>query len=540
MLMVAACAGIRQLPPMAQYHSQVGQRETPSPDFYVMPHGKLRKNDQGLWELYVSGNALERGLTNGILTEELLHQQESAFVSQVQDLVPSRFRQRLLRGFLSFFNRQLADHVPEEYQVEIYGLSHSASDTFNFIAPPYQRLLYFHGAHDIGHALQDLALVGCTSFAAWGRHTADGKLLIGRNFDFYVGDDFSKEKMVAFIRPDSGYNHAMVTWAGMVGAVSGMNEKGLTVTINAGKSAMPLKAKTPISLLTREILQYAATLDEAIDIARRRDVFVSESILVGSAVDGKAVIIEVSPKKFGVFEVKNGADLLVCANHFQSESYQSDKNNLRQLAESHSKYRFDRMHELIAATPRLTPSAAADMLRNREGKGDTPLGYGNEMAINQLLAHHGVIFQPADRIMWVSANPYQLGEFVAYQLDEVFQRASLADSDTIWATNALNIPEDPFVHSADFENYQSFRMQMQELEVAIAAGMQVPDSAIAALLRLNPEFWKTSFLIGEYHFKQKHYAEALSYFRQAASKEVTTAPDRRLIEKRIKMCEKKS
>src|SRR5690606_36147836 len=313
-------------------------------------------------------------------------------------------------------------------QAEIYGLSRSASNTFNFIAPPYQRLLYFHAAHDIGHALQDLALVGCTSFAAWGNHTADGKLLIGRNFDFYAGDAFSEEKIVAFIAPDEGYKHAMVTWAGMIGAVSGMNEKGLTVTINAGKSAIPHEATTPISLLTREILQYARHIDDAIYIARQREVFVSESIMVGSAADGKAVLIEVSPHKIGVYEVFYTAEVLVCANHFQSEPYRSDSRNLRQLEESHSKYRFDRMNELIAQTHQLTPADAAAMLRNKEGIGGVDLGYGNEKAINLLHAHHAVIFQPEDRRMWVAAAPYQLGEFVAYDLDEVFERLATLDA----------------------------------------------------------------------------------------------------------------
>src|SRR3546814_19362254 len=72
----------------------------------------------------------------------------------------------------------------------------------------------------------------------------DGKLLIGRNFDFYAGDAFSEEKVIAFINPARGYTHAMVTWAGMVGAVSGMNEQGLPVTIHEGKAASPHQAKT--------------------------------------------------------------------------------------------------------------------------------------------------------------------------------------------------------------------------------------------------------------------------------------------------------
>lgn len=536
MLHGASCAGLKPTPPTTGYNDHIGNRMEVSPGNYTLPNGLLQKNTQGIWELYVAGDPLERGLANGVLTEELLQRQETAFISQVQELVPSRFRQWLLRGFLKHFSRQLEDHVPSAYLAEIYGLSRSAQDTFNFIAPPYPRLLYFHAAHDIGHALQDLALVGCTSFAAWGSHTADGKLLIGRNFDFYAGDAFSKEKIIAFINPDQGYKHAMVTWPGMVGAVSGMNEKGLTVTINAGKSAIPYMAKTPISLLTREILQHAGDIDEAIYIARQREVFVSESIMVGSAADGKAVLIEVSPHELGVYEVPNTTDVLVCANHFQSEPYLSDRRNLRQLAESHSKYRFDRMNELIAQSPKLTPTDAAAMLRNREGIGEVDLGYGNEKAINQLLAHHAVIFQPEDRLMWVSAAPYQLGEFVAYDLDDVFGRLAALNTDMVLAVDSLNIPADPFTGSADFRHYEEFRVQMRNLEAAIAMETVVSETELHDFQQLNPMFWKTDFLIGEYYRGQRRYADALRHYRLAANREVTTKADSALIQKRIKKC----
>src|SRR5690606_26464483 len=214
------------------------------------------------------------------------------------------------------------------------------------------------GAHDIGHAMQDLALVGCSSVALWGDKTTDGKLLLGRNFDFYAGDEFAKNKIIAFVEPDEGQPFAMVTWAGMVGVVSGMNNAGLTITMNAGKSDIPLVAKTPISIVAREILQYASTVEQAIEIAQKREVFVSESLMIGSAIDQKAVLIEMSPGNFGVSELENTSQLM-CSNHFRSQAYQNDENNSQPILESHSQYRFDRMEEILSEQSKMNPQDIA-------------------------------------------------------------------------------------------------------------------------------------------------------------------------------------
>lgn len=537
--LIQSCAGSKELPQFEKYKVEIPQKEIISENHFKAGNNQLVKNPQGIWELYVKGNPLEMGISNGLLTQELIHKQESAFVSKIRELVPSEFYQKLLSQFLKYFNRKLDDHVPEEYKVEIYGLSRYSSDEFNFVAEPYWRTLYFHGAHDIGHALQDLAMVGCTSFAAWENHTSDGKMIIGRNFDFYVGEEFAEEKMVAFFNPDKGYKHAIVTWAGMVGAVSGMNEKGLTATINAGKSSIPMKAKTPISLLTREILQYASNINEAIAIAQKREVFVSESIMVGSAEDKNAVLIEVSPKKFGVYQVESSTDLLVCSNHFQSEIYQIDKKNLKSIEESHSNYRFKRMNELVETKPKITPEIAAEFLRNKEGLNNLEIGFGNEKAINQLLAHHAVIFKPEERVMWVSANPYQLGEFVAYDLDEVFAKFNSNEIQNSVAVDSLSIPEDEFLHSPEFQNYLEFKKKSDEFSDKINSEEIIQENEIESFVKLNPAFWKTYFVVGEYYFNQKDYKNALKNYQIALTKEITTLPDKELILKRIQKCERK-
>lgn len=488
----------------------------------------LTKNKQQLWELYIKGNPLQLGYNNGALTQRLMQKQEGIFFSKVEGFVPSKFKQKLLNSFLKWYNRKMYLNVREDYQAELYGLSQYSSDQYDFIASKYLRTLYLHGAHDIGHAMQDLAMVGCTSLAVWNENTEDGDLLIGRNFDFYVGDEFAKNKLVEFVEPEGGIPYMSVSWPGMIGVVSGMNKEGITVTINAGKSKIPLTAKTPISLVTREILQYAKNIEEAIAIAKKRKVFVSESILVGSADDKNAVIIEVSPDNFGVYRVQNTSRVL-CTNHFQSDAYKDDKRNQKHIEESHSEYRYEKLQELLQEEKKLNPEKMASILRSRSGLKDKNIGYGNEKALNQLLAHHAVIFSPQKKLVWVSSNPYQLGEFVCYDLNEIFSDKGLQPDDHSKAS--LNIPKDPFADSQEFKNYEEYRKLTTKIDEAIDDKETLTDEFLTHYQTLNPDFWKVYFMVGKYYYHKKEYAKAKPEFEKALTKEITTVPDQNTIQK---------
>ena len=543
MLLITSCGvskSLNDLPNLENFSNITPERTKISDSLFVSGKNFLSKNKHGLWELYVEGDPLERGLIMGSLTKELAQRQEEVFLAKVNDLVPSKSKQSLLRKFLSWYNRKMYKHVPNEYKSEIYGISRYSSDTFNHIAPPYLRAMYLHSAHDIGHALQDLALVGCSSFAVWDDKTEDGELLIARNFDFYAGDEFAEEKMVAFINPSEGYKFMSVTWGGMVGVVSGMNEQGLTVTINAGKSKIPLIAKTPISIVTREILQYASNIEEATAIAKRREVFVSEAIFIGSANDKRAAVIEVSPKNFGVYDVANTANQLICSNHFQSEAYSEDKRNLRQIAESHSQYRFDRMEELISEEDKLNPREAVAILRNKKGLDDKSIGFGNEKALNQLLAHHGIVFKPEELKVWVSTNPYQLGEFVAYDLKEIFADPKVTASEVSLAQEERIIEEDAFAKTEIFKNYEAYRKLERKVEAALSNKDRLDTAVLSELRNKNPDYWKSHYLAGKYFYQEKNYSEAIKAFEEAKQKEITTVPDREELDKYLKKSKRKA
>ena len=500
----------------------------------IYKNNYLLKNKQNLWELYSQGNPYQLGLTSGALLEKLYKKQDSIFYQKINSFVPSLRKQKILFHFLKWFNRDIEKNIIPEYQAELYGISHYSDTVFNRYIPAYQRSMYLHAAHDIGHALQDLMLVGCSSLVVWGDKTPDGKLLIGRNLDFYVGDDFAQNKLISFVKPSSGIPFMSVSWAGMIGVVSGMNYEGLMVTINASKSDIPFKAKTPISLLCREILQYASTLEEAVEIAKKRSVFVSENILVASAKDKKAIIIEISPRKIDVFESPN-YDNLICTNHFQSDGYLSDKKNIKQIKETHSFYRYQKTQELLQKSNKISPEYMGEILRNTEGLNKKSLGYGNEKAINQLLAHHGIIFKPEEKLVWVSSSPYQLGEFVCYDLEKIFN----SDFQGVISaqTQERNIPKSKFLSTKEYENYEKYRILEHKIETDLNTNKFIDSQSVMQLENLNPDYWKAYFIIGKVLLQNKD-KRARIYFEKSLSLEIPYSDERQGVEKYLKKSKK--
>jgi isopenicillin-N N-acyltransferase like protein len=506
-----------------------GQRTEPSPGFYTLKNNWFRKSQSGLYELYVEGKPFELGVDNGKLTKELVAKQEDYFNEQIRKMIPSKFYLHFLKYFIGWFNRDLDKNITQEYKEEIYGISESASDKYEYIGTNYQRILNYHAAHDIGHALQNLALVGCTSFGTWGSRSEDSVLILGRNFDFYVGDKFAENKIVAFFSPSEGYKFMTVTWAGFIGVVSGMNVKGVTVTINAAKSSIPSGSATPVSLVAREILQYAGNIAEALAIAKRRKMFVSESFLVGSAADNKAVLIEKTPDSLAVYDPDS--NFIVCANHFQSKGLGNSKANIEQMNESASPYRFKRMMELLNANGRNTVQKTINILRNREGLNNENIGLGNEKAINQLIAHHSIVFEPGKLLVWVSTSPWQLGKFVAYDLNKVFSMGGLKKDQEITEAK-LTIAADSFLLTRQFKDFESFRNYKQRLTDGEAVNL---DSLVAS----NPDFYRSYELAGDYLLRNKQYQKALNYYQLALTKVIATKKEEEHIREKALKCKEK-
>lgn len=492
----------------------------------------LRHSESGLWEGYIHGEPLDRGTAFGRLSGDLLCYQEKVFVDQIKEIVPSESYLKFLRYFIVLFNRNLGQYIPEEFRNEIYGISLSCSNEYNFIGTPYERQLNYHAAHDIGHTMQEYMLVGCSSFATWGAMSQDSTLLIGRNFDFYVGDDFAKNKLVLFVNPTKGYKYASVCWPGMVGVVSGMNELGLTVTINAAKGDMPTSAAMPISILAREILQYASTISEAYAIAQKRHTFVSESLLIGSAKDGKAAIIEKTPSQIGLFESKS--DRIICTNHYQSATFRNDEKNRENIAKSDSPYRYKRIEKLLEGRQGLTPADAAAILRDRMGNKGQDVGLSNEESLNQSIGHHSVIFKPQEGLMWVSTTPWQDGKMVCYNLKKIFASPNFS-RELVDSKRAIAANEDYITN--DYPRVLAYRALVKQVKRSIKEDKLLCSDSLAKLVTVNPRMYYTYDLLGSYYDHFNNPRKAAYYWNKALTMEICRVNERESIKNKIKKLE---
>jgi len=167
------------------------------------------------------------------------------------------------------------------------------------------------------------------------------------------------------------------------------------------------------------------------------------------------------------------------------------------------------------------------------------IGMGNEKAINQLLAHHGIVFKPAERKVWVSSNPYQMGEFIHYDLKQVFADYDEGIKQSSVATKELNIPASSFLQTQEYQDYEAFRKLENEVKRALNSDKPLYEDSARKLVKLNPNFWEAWYLAGKIYYENKDYKDALIHFKQARKREITTIPDLKELEKMIRKSTRK-
>jgi tetratricopeptide (TPR) repeat protein len=319
------------------------------------------------------------------------------------------------------------------------------ADSFADYDPDYRILLFFHVLHDLGHNFASSA------FAVSKNATPDGKLLIGRNADLGNEGTFDNLKTVIFYEPDKGNSFVSICWPAMVGVISGMNDKGIVVSVMSSRSTDVSMEGMPISFLLKKILQYANSIEEAIKIISETPRMSSSSIIIADGKSNEAVVIEASARKMAVRKSERG--IIFQTNHYLSSVYQDDPKNIIARDKGDSMPRFKRLEKLISENyGNITKEKVIEFLRDHKDINNRRLPYREKGAINRIDTSYSILFSPADLKFYLAAPPGAYGRFLAFNLKGRIENADYPSA-TILNTETFKnelLSEDALLEAEDF------------------------------------------------------------------------------------------
>lgn len=160
-------------------------------------------------------------------------------------------------------------------------------------------------------------LVACSSLIVEPNRSTTGKPIFGRNLDFPTAGYLQEYSMVIVCRPQGKYAFVSVGFPGLIGCLSGINEKGLALAVhevmeaNDGSKKFDPKG-TPYAMNYRRILEECATVEEAEKLLRSMKRTTRNNLAVCDRNGG--VIFELTPDNVEVRKPTEG--LCPCTNHF--------------------------------------------------------------------------------------------------------------------------------------------------------------------------------------------------------------------------------
>jgi hypothetical protein len=119
------------------------------------------------------------------------------------------------------------------------------------------------------HAGPLLMPYSCSSIAAWGQSTEDGHLYLTRNLDWTLALKAQEFPVIVVYIPEVGAPHVIPTFAGMIGAHTGMNARGIALAEmgDASEGEMPYQVHAPhFTVFFRTLLYDADSLSRALEI----------------------------------------------------------------------------------------------------------------------------------------------------------------------------------------------------------------------------------------------------------------------------------
>jgi hypothetical protein len=277
----------------------------------------------------VSGTPYEMGYSYGSLMRAEVKACMEKYLAKAQQEDPERF-QTLDAAWAT-----VEPYVKARYIEEMRGLADGAGVSYDLIRR--------------AHAVPLVGDYSCSGVAVWGPASANGHLYQIRNLDYTIDASLQDYPAIVVYYPQTGIPHVNVGFAGFVGTIAGLNARGIALTEKGASPSAdyPFDLKgIPFMAMLRDVLQDAASLDQALAIVRAAPRIKKYYFVVGDGRHGGVKIRAFAPN----LDIWGGNDPTdeVAPNVMPNVVYVTMHNDLalQHLKDHYGKYNADLMVEL--------------------------------------------------------------------------------------------------------------------------------------------------------------------------------------------------
>ncbi len=245
----------------------------------------------------------------------------------------------------------------------------------------------------------------CSSFAAWGDYTSDGRLLIGRNLDFPVTGGFDKYPTLIYATPNDGQKYLVISSAGLhIAGLTSINESGIYIACHTVPTTEASANGIPPFMTAVNVMKNARTFDEAVAIFKGSLPPSGWAYDLASFKEGRVATLELSNQHMAVRE--SG---LAVGKHIQTNDYLMPEMAGLELYINRSVVddaagRYQRLDQLIEQNKgKITPNVAATFLGDQVDVFSNQVhGLGNTVSVHTTVG--SVVVDPKAGLVYVASG----------------------------------------------------------------------------------------------------------------------------------------
>lgn len=364
--------------------------------------GGTLERRKGIYIAQIRGSYAEMGRQHGELARAVCGDVVPQYVNQlvrklVAHTIPSAAGPiaALIKGWFHWRNRGELDGDMRAHLAALataYGQDPALAERLFFVPDIFHYLA--------GRSFAMLAPPpSCSGFFACGDATKDGKLIIGRNFDFFGRGVWNTNNAVIVMHPSGGQSFCWLGALGVPASGQGFNESGLFVGLHTNFPGEVRTKGAPIFKIVHDVLAECTTLDEAVARITAKPRICGLSLFVTDTRARTAVVVGFSARHSEVVRPEKG--VLVRTNHYATPDMQRLEVGPHPWR-ANSYGRFQRVTELLdgkrgTLTEHDVPSMLSDCTDPFEQR---KLLVGNTVA-----APHNVqsmVMSPDDDALWLA------------------------------------------------------------------------------------------------------------------------------------------